>query len=242
MNLLIVEDDPHVTRLLLSCVQEADSSIRTFTTSHSAEALSIAGRECMDLFILDIQLADYKGTTLASQLRAMEQYSYTPMIFATAMADEELTAYRELKCYSFLIKPFTKEEVVQVLRDTLRYHQHLMPREQKQTLQIEQKSHIHEYELRRIMYVESFGKTLELHLMTADNQITAERISGWSLKKMAVLLEGSSFVQCHKSYLINCSYITHIDKTAGLVELSGAASPLPIGNKYRDNLLNRATL
>lgn len=239
MNILIVEDDPHIAKLLLSCVKELDDSIRVISAVQSAEALSIASREFIDLFILDIQLADYKGTRLALQLRSMDQYSYTPIIFATALANEELTAYRDIKCYNFLIKPFMKEQVIHVLRDTILYSEHLGLEQQNKTLRIEQKSHIFEYKLNQIVYVESFGKTLELHLRTSGDQVKSDRISGCSLKKMSGLLDKHSFVQCHKSYIINTSYLTKIDKTEGLVELTGVPHPIPIGNKYRDILLNR---
>ncbi|WP_018753612.1 LytR/AlgR family response regulator transcription factor [Paenibacillus sanguinis] len=239
MNILIVEDDPHITKLLLSCVREVDHSIRTITAVRSAEALSIASEEEIDLFILDIQLTDYKGTRLALQLRSMDKYIYTPIIFATALANEELAAYRDIKCYNYLIKPFTKDEVISVLRDTIRYSQHLAHDQKKKTLRIEQKSHIFEYELNRIVYVESFGKTLELHLRTGEGQIRSDRISGLSLRKMYDLLDDSSFVQCHKSYIINTSYLMKIDKSEGFVELTGVTHRIPIGSKYKDYLLNR---
>ncbi|MHA0856982.1 LytR/AlgR family response regulator transcription factor [Paenibacillus sp. CMAA1364] len=238
MNILIVEDDPHITQLLLACIQDVDSSIRVISAVQSGQALSIAQQEVIDLFILDIQLTDYKGTKLAHQLRAMDQYSYTPIFFATALANEELTAFREIKCYSFLIKPFTKEEVISVLQETIRYSQHLSL-EQKKTLRIEQKSHIFEYELNQILYVESFGKSLELHLSTDGAQVRSDRISGLSLRKMSELLDDPSFIQCHKSYIINTSYITKIDKSKGFVELTNIPQSIPIGAKYKNLLLNR---
>ena len=34
----------------------------------------------VSLFILDIQLEDYKGTSLAKQLRELPEYKYTPII------------------------------------------------------------------------------------------------------------------------------------------------------------------
>ncbi|MBP2002260.1 two-component system LytT family response regulator [Paenibacillus shirakamiensis] len=238
LNILIVEDDPYITKLLLSCIDEIDGSIRVITATKSGEAWSIACKDQIDLFILDIQLSDYKGTTLAHQLRIMAPYSYTPILFATALAGNELTAFREIKCYGFLIKPFTKDEVISVLTDTIRYSQHLTY-EQKHTLRIEQKSHIFEYELQQIVYIESFGKNLELHLRNSKDQTSSERISGLSLKKMLELLGSSSFVQCHKSYIINTSYITRIDKTHGIVELTDTLHPIPMGQKYKDNLVTR---
>lgn len=240
MNILIVEDELHIEKLLVSCVMEAAPSAAVYTTGQSAEALELAQQHSIDIFILDIQLTDYKGTELARQLRAMERYAYTPILFATALANEELGAYREIKCYSFLIKPFTKAEVVRVLRDTIKYSMHLGLEEKKpKMLRIEQKSHIMEYEQDKIVYVESFGKHLELHIRSAGGDIRTDRLSGISLKKMAELLGEEFFVQCHKSYIINVSYLSRIDKSEGVVELSGVRNAIPIGNKYRDGLLHR---
>ncbi|WP_211746986.1 LytTR family DNA-binding domain-containing protein [Paenibacillus sp. Marseille-Q4541] len=245
MNILIAEDEPHIEKLLVSCVQEVAPAAAVYTTGRSSEALNIAHNQAIDLFILDIQLEDYKGTQLAHELRSMERYSYTPIVFATALANEELTAYRQIKCYSFLIKPFTKEEVINVMRDTVRYSQHLAL-EERQTpkmLRIEQKSYIFEYEQDHIVYIESFGKHLELHVKSAkEGDIRSDRISGLSLKKMTEMLSDDTFVQCHKSYIINSSYISKIDKSEGLVELTGVREAIPIGNKFRDALISRGSV
>ena len=60
-----------------------------------------------------------KGTNLAKQLRELPEYKYTPIIFETALAGEELSAYRDVKCYSFLVKPFGEEEFAAAFRDAL---------------------------------------------------------------------------------------------------------------------------
>lgn len=69
------------------------------------------------LFIIDIQLEDYKGTDLAKQLRGLPEYRYTPIIFETELAGEELSAYRDVKCYSFLVKPFGEKEFAEAFRE-----------------------------------------------------------------------------------------------------------------------------
>ncbi|KOR90169.1 LytR/AlgR family response regulator transcription factor [Paenibacillus solani] len=242
MNILIVEDDVFIEKLLVACVRETAPSAQVYTTGKSSEALELANNHPMDMFILDIQLEDYKGTQLAQQLRSVDRYAYTPIIFATALANEELTAYREIKCYSFLIKPFTKNEVIRVLQDTIRYCQHLALEEQHKPkiLRIEQKSFIFEYDLEHIVYIESYGKHLELHVKTDGTTVRIDRLSGLSMKKMLEMLsDHAEFLQCHKSYIINTAYISRIDKSASLLELSGVSESIPIGNKFRDALLNR---
>ena len=41
--------------------------------------LILAQKQKVDLFILDIQLKDYKGTSLAAQLRGLPEYKYNCM-------------------------------------------------------------------------------------------------------------------------------------------------------------------
>ncbi|GIN74078.1 DNA-binding response regulator [Bacillus sp. J14TS2] len=235
MNILIVEDDINIQKLIISSIQEVESDVEVYTTDRSMSALEIATENSIDIFILDIQLTDYKGTKLAKELRTMEQYRYTPMIFATALANEEINAYREIKCYSFLIKPFTKEEVKQTISEAIDYRNHFS--EKIKSIRIEQKSHIFEYNLSDIIYIESFRKKMTLHLQTDQNGITIEEISGYTLKGMLELINDAQFVQCHKSYIINKSYIVQISKVEGQIALKNVQQSIPIGNKFRTQLL-----
>jgi len=235
VNILIVEDELHIQKLLSACICEVDDTAEIYMSDSSLGALEIAKEKSIDIFLLDIQLIDYKGTELAKELRAMEQYQYTPMIFATALANEELNAYREIKCYGFLIKPFTKEEVKLIISDAIHYRNNFA--EPKRTIRIEQKSHIFEYDLKDIVYIESFRKKMALHLRTGQNGITTEVISGYTLKGMLELMNDDAFIQCHKSYLINKRFIVQIAKVEGQVALEDVQQPIPIGSKFRDQLV-----
>ncbi|MFQ7550004.1 MAG: hypothetical protein ACLRMZ_06545 [Blautia marasmi] len=48
--------------------------------SEAGKALQYAKSNDISVFILDIQLEDYKGTSLAKQLRKLQGYKYTPII------------------------------------------------------------------------------------------------------------------------------------------------------------------
>lgn len=235
MNILIVEDELNIQKLLSSCIREVDDAAQIYISDSSLGALKVAKENLIDIFLIDIQLIDYKGTQLAKELRKMEQYRYTPMIFATALANEEINAYREIKCYSFLIKPFTKEEVKQTISEAIDYRNHFG--EQTKTIRIEQKNHIFEYDLKDIVYIESFRKKMVLHLRIGQDGVTTEVISGYTLKGILELINDDKFIQCHKSYIINKRYIVQIAKAEGQVVLKDIQQPIPIGNKFRDQLV-----
>lgn len=234
MNVLLVEDDLNIQELFKSVIEELKEPVKLFTSESSNKALQIATENLIDIFILDIQLSDYKGTQLAKQLRDMEIYAYTPMIFATALAGEELQAYRELKSFHFLIKPFTKVEIQQVLIDVITYKKRMKERTKK--FRMEQKGFILELDLEKILYFESFGKKIEIHVITVDMEEKTEVISGYSLKQLREMTENDSFIQCHKSFIVNQKYIHKIDKANSIIQLTVWNREIPVGKKFMENL------
>lgn len=234
MNLLLVEDDLNIQELFKSVIKELKEPLKLYTSESSNKALQIATENVIDIFILDIQLTDYKGTQLAKQLREMEVYSYTPMIFATALAGEELQAYREIKSYHFLIKPFTKQEIKQVLIDVIAYRKHMS--EPSKNIRIEQKGFILELDLDSIIYFESFGKKVEIHVIIIDHHEKVEVISGYPLKRFIEMTEDVSFIQCHKSFIVNQKYIYKIDKANSTIHLTVFNRVIPLGKKFMENL------
>ena len=145
----------------------------------------------------------------------MPEYKYTPIIFETALAGEELSAYRDVKCYSFLVKPFGEEEFVTAFRDALGLSKQMS--QQAKTIQIEQKQFILEYVTQDIAYIEAFGKKLVIHTSSRLSGIKEDTISGYTLSGLLALLDDPAFVQCHKSYIgaiSDCARHLHCHKTS----------------------------
>lgn len=242
-HILIIEDDEAIQQFLKETLLEINNDIHIYLSASAATALKIAKEHTISLFIIDIQLIDYKGTDLAKELRELKRYKYTPMIFATGVANEELRAYRELKCYNYLVKPFTKKEVKQAVDEVFDYLQHVqMDHQDNATVRIEQKGFIFEYRLQDIMYIESFGKRMVLHMKNSSGEQMQENIAGYSLKGILELLKEGAFQQCHKSYIVNTSFIESINKTENTIKLSGTYGALPIGQKYRECIINAGEL
>ena len=159
-KVLLVEDNTSAVKKIVRYIDNISADLEVHSVSEAGEALQYAKANDVSLFILDIQLEDYKGNSLAKQLRELPEYKYTPIIFETALAGEELSAYRDVKCYSFLVKPFGEEEFVTAFRDALGLSKQMS--QQAKTIQIEQKQFILEYVTQDIAYIEAFGKKLSL--------------------------------------------------------------------------------
>lgn len=234
MRALIIEDNQRVQQFLRVALMRLQPTIQIEVTDSAVEALAIAKAKTIDFFIVDIQLVDFKGTDLVKQIRMIPAYRFTPIVFETGIATEELYAYRELKCFYYLVKPYTEVEFAKVMTDVFAFLDYAENTVDEQTLKIEQKGFLFEYYLKEIAYIESFGKKLCLHV-ERDGKLEEVMISSYSLKRMLELLD-ERFVQVHKSYIVNREKLEKVDFAQQTLKLRGVVVALPIGLKYQDVL------
>ena len=232
-HILLVEDDSAAAALIKQFTERLSNSHRLTTFSNAAQALAWGRTHQIDLFILDIQLPDYRGTELGKQLRSMSEYRFTPILFTTELAGEELSAYREIKCYDFLVKPFNEQQFQQAVSAALEMGRNLA--KPPAILRIEQKQFVFEYDLNTVLYIESFGKRTVIHT-TVDGETVSDNISGYSLVRFLELAGPGHLLQCHKSFLVNPRCISKLDKRTRQLWLTGCDIAIPIGEKYQQNL------
>lgn len=232
-NILLVEEDAAAEELIRGYLRMLPESHQMMACSTAASALSLAKTERFDLFLLDIQLPDYRGTELGRQLRAIPRYKFTPILFTTELSGEELSAYREIKCYDFLVKPFTQAQFSKSITNALELGAQLA--QPAPVLRIQQKQFLFEYDLQDLLYVESFGKRLTIHSRSTSG-VLSDEISGYALGRVLELAGPGQLIQCHKSYLINPAHLSRVDKAAKVLFLRDSETPIPIGEKYRQNL------
>lgn len=238
-HILLVEDNAGAAALIRRYIEKSSPKHQLAVFAKAAEALTYAGGSKVDLFILDIQLLDYRGTALAKQLRALPEYRFTPILFTTELAGEELSAYREIKCYDFLVKPFTEDEFQKTFQAALEMGARMW--EAPAILRIEQKQFLFEYEIKRILYIESFGKRLLIHTAQLGGAEVTDHISGYGLSKLMTMAPAGCLLQCHKSFLVNPDRICKIDKANRLLYLKECHAAIPIGEKYQKKVFERET-
>ena len=116
---LLVVDDNFSARLLLERmlrdVCEAD------TASNATEALALASETDYDLVLLDIHLSDESsGVEVMQTLRKREAYRDVPVIAFTAFAlPGDRDRFLNIGFSDYLGKPFTKQQLFDVLADAL---------------------------------------------------------------------------------------------------------------------------
>jgi two-component system LytT family response regulator len=227
-KVMIVEDDIIIAKGLENIVQSMGKDIHITTTGYAKEALDYANVLDVDLFLLDIQLNDYSGYELAQQLRDIDRYKLTPIVFITAIPTRELMAFKEIHCYDYIVKPFKEEEVIEVVETLVNYG--IKKNDEINYLSLVQKDYIYRVNIEEIIYMESIrGK---IKLQTVKEEII---LSNYTLIKLLEELS-DDFVQCHRGFVINISYIEKMDKANNSIKLKNINEIIPIGRKFKDLL------
>lgn len=102
-RILIVEDESKLREVL--CDYFKNKGEITFEARNGKEALDLALKKDFDAILLDIMMPKLDGLSVC---RALRKNSHVPIIFLTALSDEEDKLYGyELGADDYITKPFT---------------------------------------------------------------------------------------------------------------------------------------
>ncbi|MBU3016381.1 fused response regulator/phosphatase [Paraglaciecola agarilytica] len=108
MRILIVDDDS-LNRFLLVHMLEQNGYPDCYEAESGHEALSLAKRIQPELVLLDVMMEDMSGFEVAPLLKAQTDEIYLPIIFITALDDEDsLVRCLDVGGDDFVAKPFNK--------------------------------------------------------------------------------------------------------------------------------------
>ncbi|MFD0847240.1 response regulator [Sphingosinicella xenopeptidilytica] len=118
-RILVVEDDPHIRRLVRAALQRAGHAVSEAASAR--EGLSLLDIEKPDAVLLDLGLPDRDGIELIQIIRAR---SAAGVIVISAREDTaEKVAALDLGADDYLTKPFDTEELLARIRTVLRHRQ-----------------------------------------------------------------------------------------------------------------------
>ncbi len=115
-NLLLIDDDRLVLVTLARGLAEHGYRVQTAESVDEAEMV-LAGRDKIDLAIIDINMPGRSGLELAERLR---EFNHVPFIFLSAFSDphfvDKASAYGAL---SYLVKPIDPVQLGTVIKSAL---------------------------------------------------------------------------------------------------------------------------
>jgi phosphate regulon transcriptional regulator PhoB len=118
-EVLVVEDEPDIRRLVVLHLERDGFRCRTATTG--PEALREVQKAAPDLVVLDLMLPDLDGLEVCRQLRGDRRTAAVPIIMLTAKSDEvDRIVGLEVGADDYVAKPFSPKELVARVRAVLR--------------------------------------------------------------------------------------------------------------------------
>lgn len=115
-KVLIVDDEPHIRKLIHAALARADYT--TVEAATAREALDLLRQERPDISLLDLGLPDRDGLELVPLFK---QHSDTTLIVVSARdATDEKVAALDLGADDYLTKPFDTDELLARVRVALR--------------------------------------------------------------------------------------------------------------------------
>jgi two-component system KDP operon response regulator KdpE len=115
-NILIVDDEPHVLKLVKANLES--SGYRILTAADGEQAVRMVEGEIPDLVVLDIMLPKMDGYAACRRIR---EFSAVPIIMLTARsAQVDLVHGFEVGADDYLTKPFSATELLMRVRAVLR--------------------------------------------------------------------------------------------------------------------------
>jgi DNA-binding response OmpR family regulator len=117
-TLLLVDDEPHMLRLLQFALRKTGAKILEATSGRAA--LNLAATQTVDLVVIDFMMPELDGFATLRELRRDPKYAKVPVIMLTSRGQLELRDTAEgLGIELFLTKPFSPAEMVQHVRRLL---------------------------------------------------------------------------------------------------------------------------
>jgi signal transduction histidine kinase/ActR/RegA family two-component response regulator len=113
--ILVVEDDPRVSRSTVASLEEL--GYRPHASSGGREALAILARDPdIELVVTDVMMPEMTGTELAAQIRRL--YPHLPVLFVTGYVGDAGDA-QDLSGHELLRKPFTVNALARAVATAL---------------------------------------------------------------------------------------------------------------------------
>lgn len=217
LKILVIEDDL-IWQLKLQMMLEQLNIGTIMLASNLAEAQQLLSTQLPDLVIADIVMPDGIVFTILTK-----NYKQLPVIYQTGYSQEGfLKKALAMPNIGFLMKPFERfalQATIEVLLSKVRVSTD-MPSDSISV--IGKHKHRIDVSLEGIYWVKAEGNYSIIN--TIDQKYVLKR----SLRKVGDDLT-VSFIQIHKSYIINVKYVERI----GEAEVYINRQSIPIGRKYR---------
>lgn len=216
MKCIAIDDEPLALRQIKSYIDKIEGLQLVALCSRATEAQQVLSQQGVDVMFVDINMPDVNGLDF---VRSLEN---PPMvIFTTAYAEYAVEGFR-LDAVDYLLKPFAYEDFERSVNKAHSLFELYRMRDMQNAPEAELSDEVLEdkpdkrdyisikanYKVRMvkycdIIYVESVGEYVRLHLTDGSKLVTLFR-----MKNMESALPSNNFMRVHRSYIVNLDRVS----------------------------------
>lgn len=240
---IAIDDEPLALRQIKSYIEKTPELELCGLYNSPTAALEWLTTHEVDLIFIDINMPDLNGLEF---VRTLERRPL--IIFTTAYAEYAVEGFR-LSAADYLLKPFSLNDFQQSVKKVASLHELIQLAKERSTQEgaeglsealpegkeyISIKADYRTTLIRtsEILYIESEGEYVRLHLADGSSIMTLFR-----LKNMEAALPSDSFLRVHRSFIVNLKQISSYRKGRIFINENDY---IPIGDNYRTAFLEYA--
>ena len=226
-NCLIVDDEPLARRVVEKHLSHFDDLNLVAQCSNAFEAIKVLKKHPIDILFLDINMPKLSGINF---LKTLKQ---PPLVIFTTAYPEYAVEGFELEALDYLLKPFSLERFTKSIFKAI---QQLEVKEQllfsststlPSYILIKADKRLHKIKQTDILYLEAYGDYVKIFI---KNLMLLPKKKLTELNKS---LDNQLFIQIHRSYIVNTTYIEYIEGN----QLKVSDKILPISQSFKSSLL-----
>lgn len=228
VNCLIADDEPIAREIIENYCAHLPMLNVVASCGNALEAKAVMQKEKIDVLFLDINMPVLDGISFLKTIQYKPQ-----VIFTTAYKEYALNAF-DLAAVDYLLKPFSLERFIIAVDKALERLNKVSPvtiqpgaEDTIDHLFIKADNKIFRIAHKDIIYAEANGNYTKI-VTTKNTLLPSITFSGFEEQ-----LPLSKFIRVHRSFIINKSFITHIE--GNRVYLN--AVEVPIGTNYKEKFL-----
>lgn len=233
-TILVLEDNDNNREMLVKVLLDMDIKLDVKETTNPKDAMALAMDQNIDLFLIDIILdssvsGDVSGMTFAENIRMVQKYKYTPIIFVTALEDSRLHAYSDIHCYYYIEKPLDPDRTSKMVLEALE-----MPKKKEEPHDVffRKEGILYKKNITDIVYIENSRSGQVIHCTNGDLKMPYK-----PNKQLMAELHSSKFLRCSRYNIINTDYIEEVDTVNRYIKMRNVDGLLEIGIAFKNRFL-----